>query len=136
MIAKNTARRSETCRKRVFLRHGREGISYPLGVPLRGAAPIRYFPSFYCQWDGETHLEQISVDSLMRMLEQEVAEGITELSCHPGYCDPSFESSYWAECEVELHTLCDPAIREALARLWITLASYHQYPAFAARERH
>jgi predicted glycoside hydrolase/deacetylase ChbG (UPF0249 family) len=28
------------------------------GLPLREHSPVRYFPGFYGQWGGETHLEQ------------------------------------------------------------------------------
>ena len=54
-------------------------------LPLREHSPARYFSSFYGQWDGETHPEQISVDNLLRMIAEETGEGVTELSCHPGY---------------------------------------------------
>jgi chitin disaccharide deacetylase len=89
-------------------------LSRQYALPLREHSPARYFSRFYGQWHGETHLEQLSVDSLLRMLETEVRAGITELSCHPGYVDPSFTSSYAVEREAELRTLCDPAIRRFL----------------------
>src|SRR5690242_17195296 len=50
-------------------------------VPLRGYSPVQYFAQFYGQWNGETHLEQISVESLQRMLRTQIHAGITELSC-------------------------------------------------------
>jgi chitin disaccharide deacetylase len=40
------------------------------GLPLREHSRARYFSSFYGQWNGETHSEQISVDNLLCMLEQ------------------------------------------------------------------
>ena len=58
------------------------------GLPLREHSPARYFSKFYGQWGGQTHLEQISTESLARMLETEIEEGITELSCHPGLRRP------------------------------------------------
>ncbi len=94
------------------------------GLPLREHSPIRYFSKFYGQWGGETHLEQISAESLVRMLETEVQEGITELSCHPGYVDPYFPSGYSVERETELQTLCDPIIRRVLAEQLIQLVSF------------
>jgi chitin disaccharide deacetylase len=94
------------------------------GLPLREHSPVRYFSKFYGQWAGETHLEQISVESLMRILETQVQEGITELSCHPGYADPDFPSGYSAERETELRTLCDPIIRQVLAERSIQLVSF------------
>ncbi|MGH9849710.1 MAG: carbohydrate deacetylase [Blastocatellia bacterium] len=93
-------------------------------LPLREHCPVRYFSKFYGQWDGVSHLEQISVESLARMLETEVQDGCTELSCHPGYIDAEFQSSYSVEREAELRTLCDPSIREALVKQQIQLVSY------------
>ena len=94
-------------------------------LPLREHSAVRYFSTFYGQWGGESHPEQISVESLTRMLETEIGEGFTELSCHPGYVDADHAGSYSVEREVELHTLCDPAIRRALATRLIQLVSYH-----------
>jgi len=95
------------------------------GLPLREHSPVRYFSKFYGQWGGATHLKQISVESLMRMLEIDVQEGITELSCHPGYVDTDFSSGYSAERETEVRTLCDPIIRQVLAEQSIQLVSFH-----------
>jgi len=95
------------------------------GLPLREHSAVRYFSKFYGQWGGETHLEQISAESLARMLETEIAEGITELSCHPGYIDPDYSSGYSKEREAELRALCDPRIRQVLAEQSIQLVSYH-----------
>src|SRR6266540_2605368 len=41
------------------------------GLPLREHSPVRYFSTFYGQWGGESHPEQISVASLAHMLETE-----------------------------------------------------------------
>jgi predicted glycoside hydrolase/deacetylase ChbG (UPF0249 family) len=99
-------------------------LAQQYGLPLRAYSPVRYFSKFYGQWGGETHLEQISVESLMRMLETEVQEGVTELSCHPGYMDLAFPSGYAAEREIELQTLCDPIIRQVLTERSIQLVSF------------
>jgi chitin disaccharide deacetylase len=96
------------------------------GLPLREHSPVRPFPKFYGQWGGETHLEQIGVESLKRMLETEIGEGITELVCHPGYDGADLVSSYRAEREVELQTLCDARIRQALAERSIRLIGFHE----------
>jgi chitin disaccharide deacetylase len=96
------------------------------GLPMREHSPVRYFSSFYGQWNGETHLEQISVQRLAQMLETEVREGFTELSCHPGYADPKFQSTYSIERETELRTLCDPLIREVLTERQINLISFRE----------
>jgi len=94
-------------------------------LPLREQSPVRYFSKFYGRWGGETHPEQISVESLVRMLEMEVQEGVTELSCHPGYVDLDFSSGYSAEREIELRTLCDSRTCQALTQQSIQLVSFH-----------
>src|SRR5205807_2623170 len=86
-----------------------------VGVPLRGYSDVRHLPKFYGQWGGETHLEQIGVDGLLRLLDAELGPGVTELTCHPGYVDEGLASSYTVEREAELRTLCDPRVRPALA---------------------
>jgi chitin disaccharide deacetylase len=95
-------------------------------LPLREHSRVRYFSKFYGQWAGQTHLEQVSVEKLEQMVASEIVDGITELSCHPGYVDDSRVTSYRIEREAELRTLCDPRIRRALAEWRIALISYHQ----------
>ena len=97
-------------------------------LPLRGHSPARYFPSFYGQWDGQTHLEQISVENLMRMLEIEARPGVTELSCHPGYVDSAVPSLYSIEREVELRTLCDARLRQFLDQRGVELIGFAELP--------
>ncbi len=96
------------------------------GLPLREHSPVCYLPQFYGQWGGETHPEQISPQGLARMLETQIGEGVTELSCHPGYVDRDFTTSYLTERELELQTLCHPRLRPMLAALSIQLVSYHE----------
>lgn len=83
-------------------------------VPVRGHSEVRYFPKFYGRSGGETDLDQIGVDALLRLLDEEVGEGMTELSCHPGHPEAGFPSSYAAEREVEVRTLCDPSLRNEI----------------------
>jgi len=101
-------------------------------LPLRGHSPARYFSNFYGQWDGQTHLEQISAENLLRMLASEVRPGVTELSCHPGYVDPDVASLYSIEREAELRTLCDPAVCRFLGEREIQLISFADLPATIA----
>jgi chitin disaccharide deacetylase len=79
-------------------------------VPVRGHSEVRYLPKFYGRSGGETNLDQIGVDALLRLLDEVVGEGITELNCHPGHPEAGFPSSYAAEREVEVRTLCDPKL--------------------------
>jgi predicted glycoside hydrolase/deacetylase ChbG (UPF0249 family) len=102
------------------------------GLPLREHSPVRYCSSFYGQWGGATHLEQISPANLVRLVEAEAREGITELSCHPGYVEPDFATSYVCERAVEVQTLCDPLIRRALAEQQIELVNYNDLGALVS----
>lgn len=103
-----------------------------LGLPLRGHSPARYFPGFYGQWGGQSHPEHVGVESLLRLVANEVGEGITELGCHPGYPDPRERSGYVVEREVELRTLCDPRARAGIEALGITRVSFHDLGRLAA----
>jgi predicted glycoside hydrolase/deacetylase ChbG (UPF0249 family) len=97
-----------------------------LDVPLREHSPIRSVFRFYGQWGGKTHAEQIGVQSLIRILVTEVQPGVNELCCHPGYVEPEFPSTYRAEREIELRTLCDSAVRQTLERREIRLVSFRE----------
>jgi predicted glycoside hydrolase/deacetylase ChbG (UPF0249 family) len=100
----------------------------PLGVPLRGDSGVRFVGGFYAQWEWRvTNLNYISVPFLRQMLREEVADGWTEFSCHPGYRSPDFASVYLAEREEEVRTLTDPRIRETIDTLGIRLASFTDY---------
>jgi predicted glycoside hydrolase/deacetylase ChbG (UPF0249 family) len=107
-------------------------IAKSTGLPLRGHSPARYFSRFYGQWGGESHPEHVGVESLLRMMETEVGEGITELSCHPGYVDPREPSTYTVEREVELSSLCDPRVRAGIEARGITLVSFHDLARLTA----
>jgi predicted glycoside hydrolase/deacetylase ChbG (UPF0249 family) len=101
-------------------------LSRQYNLTLREHSSVRCFSNFYGQWDGETHLEQVSVETLLRMIETVVWGGFTELSCHPGYVDPDFQSIYSTERETELWTLCDPIIRKSLKELQIQLIGFRE----------
>ena len=100
----------------------------PLGVPLRDDGRVRFVGGFYARWEWMvTNLEYVSVPFLQRMLREEVGEGWTEFSCHPGYPSPDFTAVYYGEREVEVRTLTDPRIRQTAEELDIRLASYADY---------
>jgi len=103
-----------------------------IGVPVRGGSRVRHLSKFYGQWGGETHLEQISVEGLLRLLDAELGPGVTELTCHAGYVDEGLTSSYTVEREAELRTLCDPRVRPALAERGVRLVGFRDLPALAA----
>jgi predicted glycoside hydrolase/deacetylase ChbG (UPF0249 family) len=77
---------------------------------------------FYGWWDGESHLEQIGVDTLVSIFGG-LGDEVTELGCHPGYAD-GLVSRYTAEREHELRTLTDTRVREAVDALGIELVGW------------
>ncbi len=99
-------------------------LAHDHGLPLREHSPVRYFSKFYGRWNGETHLEQISDSNLEEMLASEIQEGITELSCHPGYVDPDCPSGYSVEREAELRALCASRVRRVLHDVSIQLLNF------------
>jgi chitin disaccharide deacetylase len=104
------------------------GLAAPLGVPVRGDGQVRFIGGFYAQWEwGVTELEHVSVEALQGILRNELGEGWTEVSCHPGYMTPEYRSMYATEREAEIRTLTDPRIRATLEELGIRLESYATY---------
>jgi predicted glycoside hydrolase/deacetylase ChbG (UPF0249 family) len=99
-----------------------------LEVPLREDGPVTFVGGFYAQWEWQvTDLHHVSPEFLIWILRNEVAEGWTELSCHPGYVSDDFTSVYLTEREVEVETLTHPAVRAEIHRLGIRLASYREF---------
>src|SRR5204862_4948409 len=58
-------------------------------------------------------------------------DGVTELACHPGYVEAGFRSSYAAEREVELRTLCDERVLQAIRQREIELIGFRDLPGLA-----
>jgi chitin disaccharide deacetylase len=103
-------------------------LAAPLGVPLRGDGRVRFVGNFYAQWEwGVTDLDHVSVSALQEIIREEVREGWTELSCHPGYVTEDYFPMYRHEREAELRTLTDPRIRSTFDELGIELESYATY---------
>lgn len=97
----------------------------PVGVPLREEGPVRFVGGFYAQWEWQvTDLEHISPEFFTWILRNEVEEGWTEISCHPGFVTAELASVYLAEREVEVATLTDQRVRKQIEALGIRLASY------------
>ena len=100
-----------------------------LGVPVRDMTPgIEYIGAFYGQ-DGRGYPfpDAITVDALIGLI-RGLAPGISELGCHPG--DPAdLGNVYASERAVEVETLCDPAVKRALADEGIRLLSFAQLNA-------
>ncbi|HVD37235.1 MAG TPA: ChbG/HpnK family deacetylase [Solirubrobacterales bacterium] len=101
-----------------------ERLAAELRVPLRNRG-VRYERSFYGRdKDGSSAPEAISVEHLAALI-RELPPGWTEIGCHPA-AGPVPTSSYDAERQVELRTLCDPSIREALNVTNVKLCSFAQ----------
>jgi len=95
-----------------------------IGIPLRQVTKdVRYCGSFYGQSsDGHPNHEAITVDSLIEIL-RGLPVGVTELACHPAFGE-DIEGMYVRERSLELRTLCDPRVRQAIDELGIHLASF------------
>jgi predicted glycoside hydrolase/deacetylase ChbG (UPF0249 family) len=92
-------------------------------LPMRDV-DARHCGLFYGRWDGESHLEQIGVESLLAILGG-LEDGDTELGCHPGYADRP-ESEYAQEREHELATLTDPRVRARVDELELRLIRWDE----------
>jgi predicted glycoside hydrolase/deacetylase ChbG (UPF0249 family) len=98
-------------------------IAASLAVPLRHESGFRYCGAFYGQTtEGESLPELIRPEALIRIL-RELPEGATELCCHPGR-GSDLQTMYGREREQEVESLCDPAVRAALAGCGIELRSF------------
>jgi chitin disaccharide deacetylase len=103
-----------------------------LCVPLRGHSPASLLRRFYGRWDDETHPEWLAAGNLLRLVDEHGPAAWIELMCHPGHADGDLRSSYSAERDLELATLCDPHLPAALAARGIELAGFRDLtPAMA-----
>jgi predicted glycoside hydrolase/deacetylase ChbG (UPF0249 family) len=99
-------------------------MSANLGVPLRRfTRSIRYSGAFYGQTGkGEPLPEAITVEALADILAA-LPAGVTELGCHPGL-GLDAQSAYEVEREIEVRTLCDPQVQEAVTAAGVKLISF------------
>jgi predicted glycoside hydrolase/deacetylase ChbG (UPF0249 family) len=104
-----------------------------LGGPLRGRE-IRYEGGFFARSGGRPALELVSAESLVSLIES-LPSGWTEIGCHPGR-GVGEESSYASAREVELQSLCDPRVVEAIARGRVELRSFADLPRPSALPPH
>lgn len=110
-------------------------LVHPLGIPLRCDGKVRFWGGFYAQWEWKvTDLHYVSSAFLIRMLQQEVKDGWTEFSCHPGYASSEDNWVYGFEREREIAALTDPIVRTEINKLHIRLASYADYANFSRTE--
>jgi predicted glycoside hydrolase/deacetylase ChbG (UPF0249 family) len=100
-------------------------VARELAIPLRHfSSGIRYCGGFYGQSaKGDPLPGAIGVEALIALLHA-LPSGVTELGCHPGWAE-NLESSYRVERAIEVKTLCDPRVREAVSEERIALCSFH-----------
>jgi predicted glycoside hydrolase/deacetylase ChbG (UPF0249 family) len=101
-----------------------DGIALELGVPLRHrSSRLRHDGRFYGQTrTGEPFSDGITPAHLVEML-RGLPAGVTEVGCHPGRAD-DLVTMYHAERQIELETLCDPGVRQALCDEGIDLIGF------------
>lgn len=110
-----------------------------LDVPLRGESDlVLHRGGFFAQTGiGDPLPDAITVGALAAMI-CGLPEGVTEFGCHPADGVEAW-SSYAAERDIERRTLCDPHLREVIAREGISLVSFHHpaqtAPASVSKER-
>jgi len=101
-----------------------EALAAGLGVSLRNRA-VRYEGGFYGQsGKGEPFPQGIAPEHLVELIEA-LPPGWTEIGCHPA-AGPVPTSSYDAERQIELQSLCDLSIREALNVTNVKLCNFAQ----------
>jgi predicted glycoside hydrolase/deacetylase ChbG (UPF0249 family) len=101
-----------------------EALAAELGLPLRNRA-VRYEGGFYGQsGKGEPFPEGVSPERLSALIEA-LPPGWTEIGCHPA-AGPVPTSSYDAERQVELATLCNPGVKNLLNVSDVHLCSFAQ----------
>jgi len=101
-----------------------EELADELTIPLRRVDPrVRFDGGFYGHdGRGQPQHESIGVDALIRLIEN-VDSRVTELCCHPGYPD-GLDDWYRAERELEVQTLCDRRVHDAVERGGVQLCSF------------
>jgi predicted glycoside hydrolase/deacetylase ChbG (UPF0249 family) len=106
------------------VRRAASEVAADLGIPLRGACLVAYRGDFYGQDDEGSPLEGvISVEGLEAILGT-IGPGVTELSCHPAYSSPP-GAMYGPHARGrEVRVLCDPRVRDVLARRHIALRGF------------
>ena len=101
-----------------------EEVAAELGIPLRRIDPRVQFRGEFYGHDGrgQPDHEAITADALIRLIEN-VADGVTELCCHPGYAD-GLRDWYRTERAQEVQALCDPRVRHAVEREDLRLCTF------------
>jgi chitin disaccharide deacetylase len=100
-----------------------------LHVPVRHFdEKIRYRGDFYGQTDRGDPLPEAVTAVALTALIRSLADGITELVCHPGKRNVP-GTSYAVERSRELEALCDPRVKTAIEAAGVTLSSFARVQA-------
>jgi chitin disaccharide deacetylase len=101
-------------------------LAKELNVTLRRCSEkVQYCGNFYGQdEDGSPYHYAISVNGLKETISN-LPFGVTELACHPGL-NNDIETMYKYERQIEVDTLCNSSIKEAIANLNIMLCSFEK----------
>src|SRR6267378_2633561 len=91
--------------------------SLALGLHAHGVRTTEHFL-------GDADLRPCWTPERLAPALETLEDGITELMCHPGYAPSHARTSFGAEREVELRSLCDARVRQALARAGAVLVSF------------
>lgn len=97
-------------------------VAARLGIGIRSSSRVTYRSLYGQGTDGRPCLSAIEPEAYIGVI-RDLPAGITELGCHPGYLD-DLESDYGAERGIELATLCDPEVREAVERASVRLITW------------
>ena len=107
------------------------GLAKRLRVPLRPGTPaVRAAMAAAALSAPDRVIGDVAAEpywTVRRLLQclDELAEGVTELCCHPGYFDEALlVSRYNKQREAELQALTDPAVRQRVRERGITLLTY------------
>jgi chitin disaccharide deacetylase len=103
-----------------------ERVGAELGVPVRQRrGGVNYTGIFHGQNRyGAPYPPGIRVETLVSVL-RELDTGITEIGCHPAR-DTDFDSVYRDERRMELATLCDERVRQAVETEGVVLRSFDE----------
>jgi predicted glycoside hydrolase/deacetylase ChbG (UPF0249 family) len=99
-----------------------------MNVTLRRCSErVKYCGDFYGQLtDGSPWHKAISADGLIKIISS-LEDPLTEMACHPGL-DGDIKTMYRKERFMEVDSLCDPRVKQALEDEGIELCSFDGIP--------
>jgi predicted glycoside hydrolase/deacetylase ChbG (UPF0249 family) len=102
-------------------------IARELSVPLRHCSSIQYCGQFYGQDEhGDSYPQLIGVEALCALIRL-LPPGPSEICCHPA-ADEDLDTMYLSERRIELASLCDRQVCNALLESGIKLLAFGDLP--------